>query len=249
MSFHAFHSYRRLWPRARVAASLALALAALSFAPATAQTTDPTKPWRMKPSDGRQVDPGDGRPPRFYRMPGGSAGAPGRPDKTARKPAATPAEQLDQLYGRLAKARDEAEAQGVTRRIERLLGRSSSDTANLLMTRAIVAAAHDEMLLAEDLLDRILELEPNWAEAWARRAAIRTARDDISGGVADFGRALAIEPRHVGALGGLGLLLLRVERKDEALRVLNKALDVNPYLQPAKKIVVKLTAERGGRDL
>lgn len=225
-----------------------IALAALFVAPADAQTTgpvpSPAPSWRGEQSDPRRAR--EALPPRegAQRRP-----APGAPDTSARKTPATPAERLDQLYGRLAKAKDEAEAQGVTRRIERLLARSASDTANLLMSRAIVALTHNEPLLAEDMLDRILDLEPTWAEAWARRAAIRTARDDISGAVGDFGKALALEPRHAGALSGLGFLLLRIDQKDEAFRVLGKALEINPHLEPAKKVFVKLTAERGGQEL
>lgn len=213
-------------------------------APVSAQITGPGAP-RALGSEGEPRAPESRRPPR-----GPERVAPeGKAKQAARKPAATPAEQLNRLYERLAKAKDSSEAQGVSMRIERLLARSPSDTANLLMGRALTAVVHDEKLLAEDLIDRILELEPGWAEAWMRRAAIRAARDDVSGAVADYAQALKIEPRHIGALSGLGFLMLRVERKDEALRVLNKALELNPYLEPAKKVAAKLAAERGGQAL
>lgn len=243
---------RRFAAPARV---LAATLAIVTAQAATAQITGPSprRGWEQpspSPMDAAPADPGDGAPGERQRPRGTPAPRAARaPEKPARAPVATPGQQLDQLYGRLAKAKDEAEAQGVSKRIARLQGRSSSDTANLLMTRALTALAHDEALLAEDLLDRIVEQEPGWAEAWTRRAALRAARDDVSGAVADFGRALKIEPRHVGALSGLGFLLLRVERKDEGLRVLKAALAINPYLDPAKKVVAKLTAERGGQEL
>jgi tetratricopeptide (TPR) repeat protein len=241
---------------------LALALALGWAAPAPAQVTGPSPrrwddPWTRPDPQAPDADE-DGAP--NARPPGLNERPPkaepnterraGKPDaKSARKPAPTPAERLDQLYARLATAKDEAEAQGVSMRIERLLARAPSDTANLLMGRALVAATHDEKLLAEDVLDRILDLEPGWAEAWTRRAALRSARDDVSGAVADFGQALKIEPRHLGALNGLGFLLLRIERKDEALRVLKRALALNPHSEPAKKVAGKLETERTGQDL
>lgn len=237
-SFRVYTSFRGL---------AALALAALLAAPAAAQITGPTKPrrWEAPRAPDADVEAADPDTPR-----GSMRRAPKAEAKPApRKPAATRAEQLDQLYARLAKAKDGAEAQGVSLRIERLLARSPSDTANLLMGRALTAAAHDEKLVAEDLIDRILELEPNWAEAWTRRAALRAGRDDVSGAVGDFAQALKIEPRHIGALSGLGFLMLRIERRDEALRALNKALELNPFLEPAKKVAAKLAAERGGQAL
>ena len=245
----------------RVCAPLFLALAlALGWpASASAQVTDPSprrwdEPWarpepRVVPEAEEDGAP-NARPPRLNERAPKAGRKAGTPDqKSARKPAPTPAERLDQLYARLASAKDEAEAQGVSMRIERLLARAPSDTANLLMGRALVAATHDEKLLAEDVLDRILDLEPGWAEAWTRRAALRSARDDVSGAVADFAQALKVEPRHLGALNGLGFLLLRVERKDEALRVLKRALALNPHAEPAKKVAGKLETERTGQDL
>lgn len=227
----------------------ALALAALLATPAAAQITGPTKPrrWEAPRAPDAEPDDPDAPPAPARRSPKAEAKPEAKP--APRKPAATPAEQLDRLYARLAKAKDGAEAQGVSLRIERMLARSPSDTANLLMGRALTAAAHDEKLVAEDLIDRILELEPNWAEAWTRRAALRAGRDDVSGAVGDFAQALKIEPRHIGALSGLGFLMLRIERRDEALRALNRALELNPFLEPAKKVAAKLAAERGGQAL
>lgn len=184
--------------------------------------------------------------------------APAQPLDDAAPKAATPLSRkgdspkpatLDELYARLAHAQDEAEAQGLALRIERILGRSSSDVANLLMSRAGTALERDQALLAEDLIDRILDLEPDWAEAWMRRAALRMRRDDVSGAVEDFAQALKREPRHLDALNGLGFLLLRLERRDEALRVLERALALDPFLEPARKVVAKLAAERAGQAL
>lgn len=194
----------------------------------------------VEPEDDGAVEPPRRASPRA-RPPKAEAEAP--------RPAPTPAQQLDQLYARLAAAKDAATAQGVTLRIERMLARSSSPTGDLLMARAATALLHDEPVLAEDLLDRIVEAQPGWAQAWARRAALRAKRDDVSGAIADYGRALAAEPRHIEAMTGLGFLLLRIERKDEGLRVLKRALTLNPFLEPAKHVVDKLATERAGQEL
>jgi tetratricopeptide (TPR) repeat protein len=221
--------------------------------PAVAQITGPTPPRRFEQpfsfpfSDPRRtIEPEDEvEPP---RRPAPRARPP-KAEAEAPRPVLTPAQQLDQLYARLAAAKDAATAQGVTRRIERMLARSSSPTGDLLMARAAAAALHDEPVLAEDLLDRIIEAQPGWAQAWATRAALRAKRDDISGAIADYGRALAAEPRHIDAMTGLGFLLLRIERKDEGVRVLKRALTLNPFLEPAKHVVDKLAAERAGQEL
>src|SRR5215203_6864281 len=77
-----------------------------------------------------------------------------------RKPAT-----LDELFTRLAGAKDEAEANGIANLIERRWSRSGSDTADLLMSRATEAIHKKEYPVAVELLDRVLALEPQWAEA------------------------------------------------------------------------------------
>lgn len=192
----------------------------------------------------RQATPERGDP-RGPNLRGGET-APKRP---APKPALTRAQQLDALYERLARSKDEAEAHGLTMRIERIQARSGSPTADLLMSRAAIALVREQPILAEDLLDRIVDLEPGWADAWMRRGAMRARRDDISGAIADFGQALQREPRHLGALTGLGFLMLKLDRKDEALRVLRRALAVNPHAEPTGKVVKKLAGEQDGQAL
>jgi tetratricopeptide (TPR) repeat protein len=153
------------------------------------------------------------------------------------------------LFARLAKAQDEAEAGGVAGRIGRLLGRSASDTSNILMARAMFAVSKDEPTLGEDLLDRILDLDPGWAEAWNRRAGLRFKRGDISGAMTDLAETLKREPRHYGALSGLGFALLQLDRKAEALRAFDKALAVHPFHEPTRKVAEKLHAELDGQAL
>jgi hypothetical protein len=161
----------------------------------------------------------------------------------------SPHERLDVLFKRLAEAEDAVEAGGVAGRIQRVWGRSSSDVANLLMARAMFALHRDERALAEDLLDRLLTFDPDWAEAWARRAGLRLQHDDVSGAAADLSEALRREPRHYGALSSLGFLLLRLDRKPEALRAFRAALAIHPFHEPTKTAAAKLERELAGRDL
>ena len=111
---------------------------------------------------------------------------------------------LDDLFGRLAGAKDETEAKGVANLIERRWSRSGSDTADLLMTRASEAIQAKEHALGVELLDRVIALKPDWAEAWNRRATAFFLLDDVASSMADLRQVLAREPRHFGAWAGLG---------------------------------------------
>jgi len=161
-----------------------------------------------------------------------------------RKPAT-----LDELFTRLAGAKDEGEANGVANLIERRWARSGSDTADLLMSRAEEALKAKEFPLAVELLDRVLTLRPEWAEAWHRRATAFFLLDDPVSAIADIQRVLTREPRHFGAWAGLGHIYVSGGDKKRALEAYRKALAIHPYLPKLREAIERLTPEIDGRDI
>jgi tetratricopeptide (TPR) repeat protein len=115
-------------------------------------------------------------PARRRARPGGRPGEAGRrrrrpgQERSDRGGQARPAALPRRAFARLAAAKDEAEANGIANLIERRWSRSGSDTADLLLSRATEAIHKKEFPVAVELLDRVLALEPQWAEAWNRRA-------------------------------------------------------------------------------
>ena len=99
------------------------------------------------------------------------------------------------------------------------------------------------------LLDKILVLEPDWAEAWNKRATLRFLEDDDAGSMEDLSHVLALEPRHFGALSGLGFILKRNGMNKGALAALRKALAIYPENPDIQKAVDELTPDVEGRDL
>lgn len=156
---------------------------------------------------------------------------------------------LDALYVRLKAAGDEEDAKGVAAAIERVWMRSGSDTADLLMTRAVAAMAGRDMKTAETLLDSLVSIEPDWAEGWNKRAMVRFHGDNIDGAMADLEHALKIDPRHFVALSGLAAILSKAGLDKRALDAYRRALDIYPHQPEIKKSVEKLQIEVEGRDI
>ena len=171
------------------------------------------------------------------------------------KPAGPKAEQpkrpstLDDLYARLAASKDEDEAKGVASLITRRLERSGSDTADLLLSRAGAAMQGRDPALAVELLDRVTQLRPGWAEAWLRRAAAFWQLDDPSRALMDLQEALVREPRHFTAWMVLGQIEMSSGDKGRALAAYRRALRIHPFLDDAEKAVTKLSPDVDGRDL
>jgi len=155
---------------------------------------------------------------------------------------------LDKLFERLAAAKTAEEAKGIANLIQRRWARSGSDTADLLMTRAQDALKARELPLAIELLDRVITLEPDWAEGWNQRAnALFLAGDPIRS-LLDIAETLKREPRHYGAMMGLGTILRQQGDDKRAMVAYRRALAVYPQLEGVKDAVESLKLEVDGRD-
>ncbi|WP_156964483.1 tetratricopeptide repeat protein [Methylocapsa aurea] len=164
-------------------------------------------------------------------------------------PATVRQQMLDDLFTRLHSAVSPDEAQGVAQAIERIWLHSRSDTANLLMERALSAIKDQHYPLALTLLDRLVSLEPDWAEAWNQRATTRFLADDVNGAMADIDQVMKLEPRHFSALAGMGMILQRAGLEKRALEIFKRALEIYPQQPDLEKSVEKLTLEIEGRDI
>lgn len=154
--------------------------------------------------------------------------------------------RLDQLYNDLARSDDPAERQRVVRDIRRIWMESGSSTVNLLMARSGRAIQVDDHALALDLLDVVVVLRPTFAEGWNRRATVHYMRQDFGKALVDIERALALEPRHWGALSGLAIIQRRLGFEDQALQTFQRALEIHPGLQNAADAVRDLEKSADG---
>src|SRR3954471_12761200 len=156
---------------------------------------------------------------------------------------------LDFLFGALKAAPDEASAKHVEARIWALWMQTPSDTAALLMTRAKAAMDAKQMDIALKLLDAVVKLRPEYIEAWNRRATLYYMQNDYTHSLADIEQVLSREPRHFGALAGLGMIMQDIGDDKRALDAFRKALAVNPHLDKVPDLVKSLTEKVEGRDI
>ena len=156
---------------------------------------------------------------------------------------------LDFLFGALKLAPDDTTAKAIEERIWALWVVSRSDTANLLMTRVKTAIEAHEMDLAIELLNSIVKIKPDYIEAWNRRATLYYMKKDYGRSLADIREVLKREPRHFGALSGLGLIMQDIGDDKQALEVYRRALAVYPRLQRIPDLVKTLQEKVEGRDI
>jgi tetratricopeptide (TPR) repeat protein len=164
----------------------------------------------------------------------------------------TPAERektLSDLYALLATADDEETAKAITDAIERVWLHSGSATIDVLMERSIKAMSQKNVDLALKLLDSVVDLAPDFTEAWNRRAFVHFVRKDTERALGDLRRALALDPNHFKALDGLAQILREIGQKKPALKAFRQLLDIHPYWAGAKEAVDELEREVDGQGI
>ena len=158
-------------------------------------------------------------------------------------------QNLDRLFAALKAAPDDESAKYIENRIWAIWLASSSDTANLLMGRAKTATDGNDFDLAIRLLNAIIDIRPDFTEAWNRRATVYYTKKDFGRALADIHEVLAREPRHFGALSGLGIILQEMGDEKHALDAFRRALAIHPHLERVPELVKKLSEKIDGRDI
>ena len=172
--------------------------------------------------------------------------APDAKDAPAAAADETPEQRLDRLFAELRRTAGEPKARLIASRIERQWRTSGSATVDLLMMHAAEAMAKKENAAALDMLDQALVLDPDYAEAWNRRATLNFMMERWGKSIADIRQTLAREPRHWGALMGLATILERTGHKDEALQTYLRVLEIYPALGSAQEAAGRLADELVG---
>jgi len=160
-----------------------------------------------------------------------------------------PMSNLDTLFGALKIAPDDTSAKAIEDRIWAVWMLSGSDTCNLLMSRVKTATDAKDYDLALKLLSAVIEIKPDFVEAWNRRATVYYLKNDYGHSIADLREVLAREPRHFGALSGLGLMLQELGDDKDALEAYRKALVIDPHLEHIPDVVKSLSEKVEGRDI
>jgi len=171
---------------------------------------------------------------------------PAAPDKLPKVDRTT---SLDFLFGALKAAPDDSSARYAEARIWAIWLHTPSDTAALLMARAKAAVDARQTDVAIKLLDSIIKLRPDYTEAWNRRATLYYMQDDYGRALADIQQVLIREPRHFGALAGLGIIMQELGDDKRALDAYRKALAINPHLDKIPERVKELSEKVEGRDI
>jgi tetratricopeptide (TPR) repeat protein len=142
--------------------------------------------------------------------------------------------RLIPLFDILKTTRNPIQAQIAEHEIWSLWMTSKEETVNLLMIRGVDALSADDLKTAFKVFTEMVEIAPDFAEGWNKRATVLYMLGAYPESIADIDRTLELEPRHFGALSGLGLCNAELEHDEAALDAFERALSVNPHMDGAR---------------
>lgn len=152
--------------------------------------------------------------------------------------------RLNDLFEKLRTAPNAGEAKIVELAIWQVWSESGDPATDSLMELG-VTALHDRNLAgALGLFDAVTERSPDFAEGWNKRATVLYMMGAPKRAAEDVARVLSLEPRHFGALSGLGLIDMELHRDDEAIAAFQQALKLNPNMPDAKAHLDELLKKR-----
>ena len=156
---------------------------------------------------------------------------------TVRGDAAERQEQRERLFRLLRQAGTAAEGLAIEMDIWSYWLEAPDAEAASLMNRALERRRRYDFAGALTILDDLVEQAPQWAEAWNQRATVRFEMGREDRALADVERALALEPKHFGAMAGQAIILMRQGRMRAAQSILRRAVDIHPFLAERSMIV------------
>lgn len=117
------------------------------------------------------------------------------------------------------------------------------------MDRAASAILDGDLDMGLALLNRITELQPDFAEGYHRRSQIYFQQEDYTNAMVDLQQVLRLEPRHFVAIRSLGFVLLETGDEEGALKAFRMALELNPHMEDVEQAIKKLSPDVEGRGI
>ncbi|MCC7050064.1 MAG: tetratricopeptide repeat protein [Alphaproteobacteria bacterium] len=155
--------------------------------------------------------------------------------------------RLVEVFDQLGQAQTLREALLLESAVWQIWGEIEDDDVAFLYRRGVEAMSADRPDDALGFFTEVTKRAPDFAEGWNKRATVLYLMGDFAASVVDVEHTLALEPKHFGALSGLGMIYLQLGRDAAALKAFEAALKVHPFLSGARQRSKELRDKLGGK--
>jgi tetratricopeptide (TPR) repeat protein len=106
--------------------------------------------------------------------------------------------------------------------------------------RGMESMRNNDLLMSIVFFTKVIKKKPNFAEGWNKRATAYFMIGEFDKSMLDILQTLKLEPRHFGALDGMGLIFMHLQQYNEAIKIYDQMLKIFPNNQSIidKKILM-----------
>lgn len=151
--------------------------------------------------------------------------------------------RLNDLFTELSETENLQKGKVIEQSIWGIWLESGSDTVDFLMVQGMSYMGQGALGKALTIFTSIIKIDPEYSEGWNKRATVLFLMGEFSASVEDIGRTLELEPRHFGALAGLGQIYDRLDSSNGARSAFEKAVKINPHMATVKERLKQLQKE------
>ena len=147
---------------------------------------------------------------------------------------------LDELFDQLEKVNNSKTAELLEKKIWSIWNEHPSDiklTEKLEFGTELMYSGNYNYALT--VFDNIISTDPNWSEAWNKRATLLYFMKDFQSSLMDIDKVLLIESRHFGALSGQAQIYIELKQYELAINSLKNARKIHPTIR-GNKIIIEL---------
>ena len=157
-------------------------------------------------------------------------------------------EKLDTLFVRLYETNDRVEARNIEGLIWQIWLDSGDKELDKRMRQGIFAMNNRDFETALRAFDAVTNIAPEYAEGWNKRATLYWLMGELEKSIQDIERTLELEPRHFGALSGLGMIRKAQKRPVDAIDAYKQALEIYPTM-PNAAAEIRLLGDQLGESI
>jgi len=155
--------------------------------------------------------------------------------------------RLDDLFAELTQeSLSDSDAQSITNEIWKIWHETEQPEAARRFDSALQLMRFGHLEEAVSQFSHVISIAPEFAEAWNKRATLYWMMGESALSAKDVKKTLELEPRHFGALSGLGMLYSQLEQNGAAIKAFEEALTVNPHLPAARRNLETLKEQTQG---
>ena len=149
--------------------------------------------------------------------------------------------QINELFNQLKSALDFENSEKIESKIWSLwTTHPTDDSLTNLLADGSSSMSQNKLEDAYNIFTKVIELDPNWAEAWNKRATVSYLMGRYEMSQADIDKVLDIEKRHFGALTGQGLVQTALKNYEKAIDSYLEAHKVHPFMKSPLVMIEKL---------